>query len=121
MVTEDMCNVVFAPGRVADPLLEHVPARMRTASLCHAAVHNNGQNLAFVPESVLTEALCMTAVQQDGYALCYVPEAMRTDAILLVVAQHPLCTLSFLLPDHPELHTEALCRAAVEADARELE
>lgn len=125
-------------------LLEWIPARQRTTTVCFTAVNKSaeafrfiphhvvlgtpsmaeiackadGKQLAFVPPSLVTEALCLAAVKSDGAALPLVPKRFQTDEIVFeAVSQNG----AMLAKVASEQKTHALVRAAVDSDPSALE
>ncbi len=124
-------------------VLDSVPPAMLTWGMCLAAVQNDGTALEDVPEKWRTEEICLEAVLQDHTAAKYVPPAIRTPQFWgKVLKKDPFC-LSYIPEEElteeallqmfskrrhgyqfreipKSLRTEAVCIAAVRADADNL-
>jgi len=110
---------LFRPGSGISAFTTHplqrVPEKLKTETVCLAAVQKDGRALTFVPEALQTEAVCLAAVQNHrGYymeALQVVPKAKMTEAVCLALVQKNGYALEYV----PEAQkTEAVCLAAVQ-------
>ncbi len=139
-ITPALCHLAV---REYGDALADVPRAMRTWHLCLAAVKNSGMALEYVPEEICDEEICLAAVAEISLAVEYVPPSIRTPQFWgKVLEKSPNC-----LKDIPEeelteeallgmfakgqhgyyfsyipesLRTEAVCIAAVRADADNL-
>ncbi len=139
-ITPALCHLAV---REYGDALDDVPRAMRTWSLCLAAVKNSGMALEYVPEELCDEEICLAAVVETSLAVQYVPPSIRTPQFWgKVLKKSPSCLSripeeelteeallhmfskgrhGYYFRDIPEsLRTEAVCIAAVRADADNL-
>jgi len=77
-------------------LIESVPEKLLTETMCLAAVSKNGMALEYVPETFKTESICLAAVKNYGLALKFTPDSCRTETVCLAALNNKAGALKYV-------------------------
>ena len=95
----------FMPGNT-DLLLQYIPEKLKTLTVCLAAIEHNHSNINYVPKEMLTAEFYREMVMANGEVIQFLPEDLKTEELCRHAFENNIDSIRYI----PEsIVTEADC------------
>ena len=116
LLDEEMCLIALQNmNGLGFGILKRIPERLRTYSVCLAAVQTDSGSFDYVPDEHKTYELCYAAVKKSSFGIENIPDEYFTEELCLALVAHS--AVDFKIIPKNKL-TEKVCLKAISHGSR---